>query len=200
MVTPVANVEPEQVFDKDGVRINKLDRQYIEEGEHLVTVVHRHPIGIVLIYLGALATVLAILAMVFTLLPSLFDNVSGQAYSLLIALALLGVGILALVLFVATYIYRQSKLLVTDKSLVQILQKGLFVRKVSRLSMSNVEDVTAEHRGILSTMFDYGILTIQTAGEMENFIFTWCPSPDKYADRIIEARQAYAQRIEEGVE
>lgn len=197
---PPSNPAPNPAKVPKDMRITKAEQEYIETGEQLVTIVHRHPIGIIGIYLGTIVAVLAVLSLGVFLIPDLFDNMSSSGYSLLVALSLLGVGVLALVLFVATYIYRQSKMLVTDKSLVQILQQGLFIRKVSRLSMSNVEDVHAEHRGILSTIFDYGVLTIQTAGERENFIFNWCPSPDKYADRIIDARQAYAQRVEEGVE
>jgi guanylate kinase len=63
--------------------------------------------------------------------------------------------------------------------------------------MSNVEDVSEEQRGILASIFSYGTLTVQTAGEMENFIFTLCPNPAALADRIIEARQAYAQSVQE---
>jgi uncharacterized membrane protein YdbT with pleckstrin-like domain len=107
------------------------------------------------------------------------------------------IALLFFVLFIATYIYRQSMLLVTDMNLVQILQKGLFVRKVSRLSMSNVEDVTAEQKGILPTIFNYGTLTVQTAGEMENFVFPYCPNPNKYADRILDARQAFVDKENE---
>jgi hypothetical protein len=105
--------------------------------------------------------------------------------------------LLALILFTVTYIYRQSKLLVTDRSLVQIMQKTLFIRKVSRLSMSNVEDVSEEQRGILPSIFNYGTLTVQTAGTMENFVFTLCPNPTALADRIIEAREAYAKSVQE---
>lgn len=172
----------------------------LEPGEHLVTVVHRHPIGIIVIYLETLVAVAALLALIVVLTPGLFENLSSQTYRLFVAAAVAAVTLIALILFVATYIYRQSKLLVADKSLIQVIQKGLFSRKVSRLSMSNVEDVNAEQSGILPTIFDYGTLTIQTAGEEDNFIFPWCPDPNKFADRILEARQAYAQSLKENLE
>lgn len=181
----------------EGLPVPPMDRDYVEADECLVTIVHRHPIGIVLFFLEALAFIAALGFLVAITMPSVANNLSGQNGALATAIVLLVVGIMVLVLFVAAYIYRQNRILVTDKSLVQILQKGLFRRKVSRLSMSNVEDVTAEHRGILSTVFNYGVLNIQTAGERENFLFTWCPDPDTYADRILDARQAYAQRLEE---
>ncbi len=172
------------------------DREYVESDESLVVVVHRHPIGIILIYLEALAAILAIIFLSVVVFPGISDELRGDDQPLLVAILLLAVGVVALVMFVATYIYRQNRILVTDRSLVQVTQKGLFVRKVSRLSMSNVEDVSAQHHGILSTMFNYGILHIQTAGERENFVFRWCPDPDNYADKILDARQAYAHRLE----
>jgi hypothetical protein len=110
--------------------------EMLEPGEHIVTVVRKHFIGIIGLYLGAIVGVTAI----------------------------------------------------------------LFIRKVSRLSMANVEDVTAEQRGILATIFNYGTLTIQTAGTMENFIFTYCPRPNDFAHRVLEARQAYALSLEENQE
>ena len=86
-------------------------------------------------------------------------------------------------------------MIVTDRSLIQVLQKGLFNRKVSRLSMANVEDVSAEKKGIFAMIFNFGTLNIQTAGEIDNFIFPLCPDPDEYAGLVLDARQAYAQSM-----
>jgi membrane protein YdbS with pleckstrin-like domain len=142
----------------------------------------------------------AITALVIIVSPNTFKTSSANISSALSAIILLSAVLLVFILFTATYIYRQSRLLVTDRSLVQIMQKTLFIRKVSRLSMSNVEDVNEEQRGILASIFNFGTLTVQTAGTMENFIFTLCPHPAELADRIIEARQAYAKSLEEGSE
>jgi uncharacterized membrane protein YdbT with pleckstrin-like domain len=80
---------------------------------------------------------------------------------------------------------------------VQIIQRSLFNKKVSRLSMSNVEDVNAEQKGIIASMLGYGTLTVQTAGEEDNFVFSFCPNPNFYAEKILEARQAYVQHSED---
>ena len=45
-------------------------------------------------------------------------------------MAVITVAFLVLVLFVATYVYRSSRLIITDLNLVQITQKSLFIRKV----------------------------------------------------------------------
>jgi membrane protein YdbS with pleckstrin-like domain len=166
--------------------------KFLNRDEHVVTIVHRHFIGIVFIYAEAFAAVLALLALGFLVFPSIFSDLTSDSSMLLLGAAVFAVALMFFILFIATYIYRQCILLVTDQNLIQVIQRGLFIRKVSRLSMSNVEDVSAEQKGFLPTIFNYGILTVQTAGERENFVFPYCPNPNFYADRILDARQAYA--------
>ncbi|MBX4188697.1 PH domain-containing protein [Candidatus Saccharibacteria bacterium] len=169
----------------------------LEEGECILTVVHRSLVGLLAIYLVAIAAVLAFLGLMIAISPSSFETSDSNISASLSAVIFMSGLLLALILFTATYVYRQSRLLITDKSLIQIMQKTLFSRKISRLSMSNVEDVNEEQRGFWSSFFNYGTLTVQTAGAKENFIFSMCPSPAKLADRIIEARQAYAKSVQE---
>ncbi len=180
--------------------IDKTLESLLEPGEKMLTVVHRHLIGIIIIYLEALVGVGSLALLAAFVAPDVFNDLSTKTNRLIVAGTVFAVAILVFVLFVATYVYRQSKLLVTDKSLVQVLQKSLFIRNVSRLSMSNVEDVSAEQRGILATIFNFGTLTIQTAGELDNFVFPTCPDPNRLAHRILEAREAYAERLQEDKE
>ena len=57
--------------------------------------------------------------------------------------------------------------------------------------MENVEDVTSEQGGIFPTIFNYGVLKVETAGEQNNFIFKYCPNPNAYAKALQDARAAY---------
>jgi hypothetical protein len=164
----------------------------LEPGESVLRIVRRHSIGIVMYFAVAFAAIMAFLVLIHVLAPDfLNDDSGGTLIRTLIVVGLLFVGMMLLVL---VYVYRQNQLLITDRSLVQITQLALFNRRISRLSMSNVEDVSAAHSGILPSIFNYGTLVVQTAGERENFIFKFCPDPNHYADMIIEARQAYARR------
>ncbi len=169
----------------------------LRSDEHMIITIRRHPIGIVLIYLESLVGILAFIVIALFVAPSILKTLSPNTRSLIVGAAILALAILVFVLLVATYVYRQTRLLVTDQSVIQITQQGLFIRKVSRLSIANVEDVNAEQRGIFASLFGFGTLIIQTAGEMENFIFQWCPNPNKYASIIMEARQDYAESIQE---
>ncbi len=176
---------------QNGITSRNSAEDLMEPGENLLAIVRRHPIGIVFIYLEALAGVAAITVLFLTVSPETVQNLSAQGQRYLIAGIVFGLAALVFFLFVATYVYRQNRLLITDRSLVQITQKSLFLRRIARLNFENVEDVNAEQAGILATIFNYGTLTVQTAGTLENFIFKYCPNPNQYADIIIEARRKY---------
>jgi hypothetical protein len=95
----------------------------LEIGEHVLTVVHRSPIGLVGIYFVAILAVAAISGLVIALAPGTFKPSSMTISVPLSGIIVLAAALLALILFVATYVYRQSRLMVTDKSLVQVMQK-----------------------------------------------------------------------------
>ena len=60
--------------------------------------------------------------------------------------------------------------IVTDRRVVDISQEQLYYRSISELNLEDVEDVKSEVKGFFPTLFGYGTITIQTAGEHENFI------------------------------
>jgi hypothetical protein len=179
-----------------GVSKNSRD-DMLEPGETVLRVVQRSFIGLLKIYLVVIAALAAVFTLVILLVPGAFDTSGANISAQLSAIMIVGAVLLVLVLFTVTYIYRQSRLIITNRSLVQVVQNTLFMRKVSRLNFSNVEDVSSEQRGILANLLDYGTMTVQTAGERDNFEFSYCPHPNLLADRIIEARQHYAESLKE---
>jgi len=94
-------------------------------------------------------------------------------------------------LLIATFIYLQNRWVVTDDSITQITQNGLFKRQMSEISMANIEDVTAVQNGLLATVFGFGTLKAETAGERSNFHFIYCPRPNMYAKIVLDARERF---------
>jgi hypothetical protein len=158
---------------------------YLDADETPVNIIHKHPIGALGIALAGLIADAAVIILFALLLPGSFaDNPAGAAGAVLLLTAAIG-----FIAIMAIYIYRQNKLLVTNKHLAMVTQRTLVNRKVSQLSMRDVEDSNADQKGLLPTAFNYGTLTVETAGEMENFIFTMCPRPSEYSDQILAARE-----------
>lgn len=189
--TPKPNKQT--LFKMGGVALSAPEQKLIEPGEHLVTTIRRHPIGLFAIYGEMGISIIAVAAIVGLAIFSFLKESSTSTKGAIGAGFILMVGFLVALFLISAYIYRTCRLIVTDKSVVLILQRTLFNKKISRLSMSNVEDVNLEQNGILPTMFNYGTLIIQTAGEVDNFVFPFCPKPDEYANRILEARQQYVR-------
>jgi uncharacterized membrane protein YdbT with pleckstrin-like domain len=187
-IMPQAELERRPVFDPTG-RVEQINPD-----ETKIADVRRHPIGLLFIYIQLFLGLGLSLFMIFAFLPSLFSVVNVEentlnAIALLFALIVCSLGVIFLIL--ATRIYQASQLIITNDNVTQVMQVGLFHRKVSELSMENVEDVTAHQKGILQTLFNYGRVHIETAGEQNNYDFIYCPNPNAYAKAIQDARVTF---------
>lgn len=160
----------------------------IDDDETKLCEVAKHPFGIVLLYIQSAVGVVLGAGLAYFLLPTLMEDTRN---AFLVANVFAGVIIVLaiIVVILSSIVYRENRLIVTDRNITQVLQIGLFHRKVSQLNMVNVEDVTSLQNGLLPTMFGYGTLIIETAGEQANFKFTYCPRPSYYANVILNARE-----------
>lgn len=73
---------------------------------------------------------------------------------------------------------------VTTYRIINREQNGLFNRSVSQLDLSKIQDITAEQKGFFATLFHYGNVYVQSAGEKERFIFEQIPQPYRIAKII----------------
>lgn len=164
----------------------------VPEGNAREVIIKRHPFGLIALYLQAAFGLGAALGLIYFVIPALLtDDTKTRALHFLSIFALVAIILTAIFLLIATFIYQQNRWIVTDDSITQVLQVGLFRRLSSELSMANIEDVTAEQTGILATLFRFGTLNAETAGERSNFHFIYCPQPNKYAKIILAARERF---------
>lgn len=79
---------------------------------------------------------------------------------------------------------------ITDERIVDIDFHSLTFRDISAAAIDKIEDTTASTAGLLSALFDYGTVSIQTAAEKREFEFEGIPHPSKVTsiinDLIIE--------------
>ena len=76
--------------------------------------------------------------------------------------------------------------IVTDRRVIDIDQKRLFNRQIAKLLLEDVQDVETSVKGILPTLFNYGDVTIQTAGTKPNFLFNQIQHPREVAIIILD--------------
>lgn len=162
----------------------------VDSDERTVLIVKKHMFGILQLYIAS-GVGIAMSLILLTFLLS--EGISASLMAIIGVAGLVVGGFVVIILLLATYIYFENKLIITNKNITQVLQRGLFSRKVSQLSMTNVEDVTADQHGFFATLFNYGTLKIETAGEQMNFHFTYTPNCNSVAKQVLEARERYIE-------
>lgn len=163
----------------------------LKQYEKKILVLRRH-------WISYIPTVL--LYLVLTLIPLVIYFVFLQAGNDLLAtpylrtvLILLGSAYelcIALFFYANFLIYYLDMLIITSDRLVMVSQGNLFARKVSELDLFRIQDCTSDVKGFWRTIFDFGNLEIQTAGEKENFVFENLPQPHEIRRQLLQLADA----------
>jgi uncharacterized membrane protein YdbT with pleckstrin-like domain len=161
----------------------------IGSDETIVEVVRRHWINVVPVMAAfLLISLMAIVGFYFLGRDSYkFNQPSALPVATVALLALLVLGLL--LAYMSYMVYCQNRLIMTTKNLYQVTQNGLFSRKVSQFSLERLQDVSAAQNGMLASMLDFGDVTIETAGEEENFVFRQAAKPRALAGRIMNCHK-----------
>jgi hypothetical protein len=158
--------------------------------ERLELEIRKHPIGLFLVFATGVFVILAIMIVTGALSflardGNLRATVSGDYAPAIVLvgfiLSLLAGGIMA----IGAFLYRSNVVFVTNQKIAQVLYITIFNRKISQLNIGDIQDVTVTQKGFLAHVFNYGTLVIETAGEQQNYTFTFVPDPYIAAKTII---------------
>ena len=168
-----------------------------EPGEETLAEIKRHPIGIIGVYVTAGVLLLVLALALFVFAPKFITAIGhGKVLSIALVAYLFVAFLTAGFLFIANKVYWGNRWILTSDSITEVTQTSLFNRQSSQLNLASLEDVTAEQNGILTHIFNYGMLKVETAGERSNFSFLYCPNPNHNAQLIISAREKFEQRFQ----
>lgn len=159
-----------------------------DENEILLFEIRKHWFGVFIIYaIGFLVMISSLVVAVGAAMmndPN-FEQVKMPVILISFLLSLLSV----LGTAIAAYIYKSNVMLITSEKIAQLLVHGIFSRKVSQLSIGDVQDVTVRQNGIFPHMLKYGTIVIETAGEQQNYNYTFTPDPYKAAKAMVSAHE-----------
>ncbi len=94
--------------------------------------------------------------------------------------------LIVLLLFFQDWLdYYLDALILSSERIVHIEQKSVFNREVSHVTLDRIQDVSIETKGVLSTLFGFGTISIETAGEQENFVINHVPDVEKLQSAIL---------------
>jgi hypothetical protein len=86
--------------------------------------------------------------------------------------------------------------ILTNKNIIDVDFHSLLSRDINILPLINLEEASSSIAGVFASIFRYGNVLIQTAGEREDAPIKNIPNPDRVADLIMD--QARVQREVEG--
>jgi hypothetical protein len=165
-----------------------------DPSEAIVYQATRHPIGVFAIFaMGGVAALLVILGYSFLIAdPSFFSslgmssgNVSAVGALITLVLLVLVVGISLL----AAHVYKKSRLILTNQKVVFIQYHSLIAREISQLNIGEVEDVNVSQPTLFDRIFKTGKVTIETAGEQNNYVLTQVEKPYEFARLTIQMHE-----------
>lgn len=88
--------------------------------------------------------------------------------------------------------------IVTNERIIDIDFINLLYKDVAEAQLSRVQDISYNQKGIFGTMFNYGNVVIQTAGELPNFSFEIVPKPSEVVDIISDAAKLKSKHEGDG--
>ncbi len=150
--------------------------------EKLVIFLRRHWINLFL-QIWPLAIFLILVTIVYLSLIN-FGSLGGGEIMLSFGASIISLFLWAFLFFIFIDYYLDVWV-ITNERIINIEQKGLFKREISELRLEKVQDLTTEIGGIISTLFDFGDLYVQTAGKRERFLFKSIPHPERIKDVIL---------------
>lgn len=161
-----------------------------KENEQVFLLLRRHWFTYLIFWFLAIISTLPLIIFIFwwMLNPESIDSEWSALLVILISSYILGLFAVLLYGFIDYYL---DIYIVTDRRIVDIKQNGFFKREISELHLHQVQDVNAKVNGLFPTLFHYGEVFIQTAGEAENFIFHSIPHPYSISKTIIDLHEQH---------
>jgi len=165
-----------------------------DANEKLVTEIRKDPVGLFFIILtGAFIAgvlLLATVAISSADLNSLFSTSGADSYKGILVLVMFMLMLLTGVgTFIGAFLYKSNVIYVTSEKIAQVVYTSLFRRKISQLSIGDVQDVTVSQNGVLAHLFKYGTLVVETSGEQQNYNFSYVPEPYFISKAIVGAHE-----------
>lgn len=159
------------------------------EGETIILFLRRHWF---IFFMRLLLIIVSVISLIIIYYLFIFFNSNFQEseyYNLLLfgeSLATLFIWNFFFILWLDYYL---DAWIVTNERIINIEQRGFFMRNISELKLTKIQDVTSEIIGVIPSLLNYGNIYVQTAAEKERFTFIQIPNPNKVKNAIVQLQE-----------
>lgn len=164
----------------------------LQPTERALLVCRRHWLRLYPLLVGqAFAAILPVVLLI--VIVNRTTDFSGATRVASIVAAALWLGYWLVTGYFTWFRYHHDVWVITDQRLIDGLRRHWFHRQVASADLIDIEDVSAQRAGLLPTLFDYGDLRVQTAGEHSNFVLAGIPRP-AHVLSVLDAARDEARR------
>ena len=89
------------------------------------------------------------------------------------------------------WIYHKNQFFMTNESVVQEIQHGLFSHHEQTVSLGSIEDASYRRQGILQHILNYGTMRLSTEGEETTYRFAFVENPKEQIAIVSNAVEAF---------
>lgn len=164
----------------------------LSEGEFVVLNIKRHLIGIVIPTVATVASIFVLMAALIAypmLVESSVSSMPGVGLVTLVLLCLIilvGIGG-----YIAVWVYLQNTFYLTNESVIQEIQHGVFSKHEQTVSLGSIEDASFKQYGIIQSLFNYGTIRLSTEGEETTYRFQYVSNPKDQIAIVNNAIEAF---------
>ncbi len=157
------------------------------EGEKVVRVLHRD-VFIAMKRVALFAILLLLPLLVFLVVNESLVVTENYSWVLVLVYMVTSVYLLFiwLLFFFSIIDYILDVWIITDRRIIDVRQNGFFSRTISEQMLSKIQDITSDTNGFWGTMWGYGNLSVQTAGEKNKLFFEEIPDPEAVRDMLMK--------------
>lgn len=164
------------------------------DDEYVISSIKRHPVGLI----GPFAVGVILITLTFIALfnlDALVPTVASTGKNASLVSVILPVLLVILLVVIATYttyfIYYNNRFFLTNKSVYQIIQTGLFSKHEQTISLRNIEDASYTQTGIFQQLLNYGSIRLSTIGDEHTYTLTYVESPKSQISMLNRAVKSF---------
>lgn len=164
----------------------------LTDGEFVIMSIRRHPIGL-LIPVLITSLIVVLLGSLLFLYPDMYALAATALPSVAVVSGVLLMTMLIVIIggSIAVWIYLQNRFYLTNESVIQEIQYGLFSRREQTVSLGSIEDASFRQSGIFAHIFNYGYMRLSTEGEETTYRFNYVEQPKEQVAIVNNAVEAF---------
>jgi hypothetical protein len=192
--------EPAKQFISDATKIkHDHSRQLyptlnLSEAEYVINLVKRHPIGLFIPFgIGLLFVTLGVTAIFnYDAVVQILQLKGIAADGVTMILPILAfILLVCLLTYIAYYIYISNRFFLTNESIIEQTQTGLFSHSEKSIDLARIEDVSYTQSNILQVLVGYGSVRLSTIGDETSYRYKYVANPKEQTDILNNAVESF---------